>query len=935
MAESEVIQYFIDTLIQLVADHVKLISGVRHEVEQLADDLSYLNAFLKCASRKRLKDELAREHVRQVRDAVYDAEVVVDAFVTQTASFKSMNWLRRPFAAAVKLDEIARNVRKTRKDVERKCGDKRDLDKLLSEIGDHGPDHNLNKVNPVRERNVVSVEDDANKIIGYLKEDTEHPDIITIVGMPGLGKSTLAGYIFRDPSIQDEFPKRIWVNVSKFSPKEVFLSILKEIVDRTEDIAGDESGKRAIEGSQRRRKFSKVVDKVHSMNERILGNKVANDHRVFSTEADKLQSMDEVELGKRVKGHLEDESKFLIVMDDVWMGEDWKSISSALPTTNRRCKILITSRDEEVASANKKRPPFRMRRLSKTESVELLQYEVFGEPRWKPEFGDHGELIAEKCKGLPLAIVVMGGIIRKKFLTIADYAAKVNAWNTFSGRVGDYLVDDSDNIIDRVISLSYDSLPDHLRACFLYFGMFPEDVEIPTWKLFEMWIAEGFVQEKPRFSKDEIAESYLDELIIRSLVTIDKTSFDGKVKAVRIHDTIRAFCLNKAKKDRENFFEEITKVDGNFTPLVNNDRSHRRLSIHSNISQFISSKPHGPRVRSFVCVSEEISELKPIHVSVIPKGFKLLRVLDMKPITYPKLPSNMHDLLHLRYIHLSFDSAILPRSFSKLWNIQTLIVSTTRRTLKIKANIWKMRHLRHLKTNSITTLPKPTNTSNSTQGESNIQTLGKIAPENFTGKVLDRACNLRRVTIRGELNKLLTNTRCSIDNMAKLSKLEELKLENDVFPCRPWDHPLAYFPAPNKFPPKLRTLTLSYTRLNWGQMKVLASLASLKVLKLAYEAFMGNYWETVDGGFRCLQVLFIERTDLIVWKSSAAHFPALVRLELQNCEDLRGVPVDFANIPSFEVLGLNRCPTAVNSAKKIELEKSNSDSSIEFKLTIN
>lgn len=711
---------------------------------------------------------------------------------------------------------------------------------------------------------MVGFEDEAEKLIGYLREETDEFDVISIVGMPGLGKTTLAGKIFNDPDIQYEFPTRIWVYISQdFTKKKVFLDIL--------------------------RGFTRLTDEMHQKTE--------------------------MELAQLVASHLA-RGKFLIVMDDVWTSEDWDKLKTALPKSNKTGKVLITSRHEEVAwHVNRYRGPHHLRFLTQEESCLLLQLEVFGKAKWpSPEFEVLGKVIAEQCGRLPLAIVVIGGILLKKFATSNGMNAKVKAWERVSQSVNEHLTEDPQRRMESIIALSYDKLPFHLRACFLYFGMFPEDFEIPVWKLIRMWIAEGFIQPKTGLNLEETAESYLEELINRNLVRVDRRKPDGKVKTCRIHDMLRDFCKSEAGNERENFLQEMKKSnEGDFEPPVSNVEKCRRLCIHSNFSSFVSSKPFGPHVRSFVCFSKEDINLPSENCSFIPAAFKLLRVLEVKPIKFCRIPSDLYHLVHLRYVTLSFNLAILPAAFSKLWNIQTLIVDTTSRTLEIKADIWKLLQLRHLKTNASTILPKG---KSSKEGEK-LQTLGTISPQNCTEEVFDKCRNLKALGIRGQLSLLLDGKAGSFDSLGRLDNVERLKLVNDVFPDPPSEGRLRGLPPPYQFPPKLRILSLADTFLDWTQMSTLGLLEKLEVLKLKDNAFKGKNWMAADGGFRHLEVLHIGRTDLVIWKASAHHFPRLRCVELCNCEKLQEIPIELADIPSFQLLDLYRSEYAAASAKKI------------------
>ncbi|KAL2227489.1 UNVERIFIED_CONTAM: putative late blight resistance protein R1B-16 [Sesamum indicum] len=701
--------------------------------------------------------------------------------------------------------------------------------------------------------------------------------------MPGLGKTTLARKIFNDPVIRYEFPVCIWIYISKeFTKKDVFLAILKE--------------------------FTRIDEHMNGK----------SDH----------------ELAQLVAAYLE-RGKFLIVMDDIWTVEDWYTLQIALPNNNNKGKVLITSRHVQVARhANRSRFPHDLRLLTKDESWLLLQYEVFGKPECPPELEVVGKSIAGKCCGLPLAIVVVGGILVNEFSASDDMSATRNAWTKVFESIDD-LNEDPKRCIERIIALSYDKLPYHLRACFLYLGMFPEDFEIPIWKLLGMWIAEGFIQKESSINLEETAENYLKDLIGRNLLKVDKRRSDGGVKTCRIHNMLRDFCKNRAGSETENFLQEVEMYNDGFVPPISHVEKVRRLCIHANVLEFLSSQPYGPRVRSFVCFSKKNVSLEGGSISTIPKAFKLLKVLDAKPMKFARIPSELYHLFHLRYIILSFNLASLPKYFSKLWSIQTLVVYTTCRTLEIKADIWQMIQLRHFKTNASATLPE---IGQGSKASGQLQTLSRISPQNCTKEVLERAQNLKELGIRGELALLLDDDYRLFDNLVKLEELVKLKLQNDVFPSPPSIHQLQSLPPSFKFPPNLKSLTLSHTFLDWKHISILGLLKNLKVLKLKEKAFVGDCWEVTGGGFHHLEFLHIGRTNLVTWVALGYQFPKLKCLELHNCEQLRQIPVGLADVPYFHALDLCRSKYATASAKKIrEAKERQADQAVEvegFKLSI-
>ncbi|KAL0373742.1 UNVERIFIED_CONTAM: putative disease resistance RPP13-like protein 3 [Sesamum radiatum] len=677
--------------------------------------------------------------------------------------------------------------------------------------------------------------------------------------MPGLGKTTLAMRICRDPFITYQFPIIIWVYVSEeYNKKDIFLTILKKFTQQ------DMSAK-SVE-----------------------------------------------ELAQQVKKYLLT-GKFLIVMDDVWTVDAWNQIEDALPKSNRQCKILITSRDQNVAQhANHDRLPHRLRFLNREECWELLQLEVFGKIGvCPPELENTGKHIADQCRGLPLAIVVIGGILVDKLSSIVDTKME---WKKVSDDVQTYM-SNNDGRMENIISLSYDKLPYELRDCFLYLGMFPEDYEIPAWKLILLWIAEGFIRQKPGKSLEDVAEENLKELVNRNLVMVDKMKPEGEIKTCRVHDVIREFCKHEAAFNNQNLFQEIRmSKDGVFEPNISQLQKFRRICVHSYVVDFFLKKPKGPELRSFGCFSNSDISLESEYIKLVMDTFSLVRVFDANPIRFKKFPTKIRQLIHLRYIALSGDDFnFLPEGISMLWNLQTIIINTSSPTFDVKADISKMMQLRHLKTKAAIILTK----KGKGQAGENLQTLTRLSPQCCTKQVFDKAPNLKTLGIHGQLVGLSDNK-----NLANMGRLEKLKLVNDAFPRVASENPLQGLPQPDWFPPNLRILTLSSTFQDWKHMSVLGMLNALEVLKLKDNAFMGKCWEVNAGGFNSLEYMYIARTNLQLWTFSGKddHFPKLRCLVLKNCEKLHEVPTSL--VEKLQILDMERVTKhAVTCARKIEQEK--------------
>ncbi|KAI3730491.1 hypothetical protein L1987_61661 [Smallanthus sonchifolius] len=243
----------------------------------------------------------------------------------------------------------------------------------------------------------------------------------------------------------------------------------------------------------------------------------------------------------------------------------------------------------------------------------------------------------------------------------------------------------------------------------------------------------------------------------------------------------------------------------------------------------------------------------------------------------------------------------------------------------VKADLWKLLQLRHVYTSAASDLPTPSSKSRKGSKDplvnENLRTMSKVSPNSCTDVILARTPNLQKLGVRGNLTLLLDDKKgsCKFDNIAKLSRLEKLKLLNDTYPIPPLDGKLRGLPEWYKFPPKLKKLTLSDTMLNWEEMSVIGKLLGLEVLKLGDNAFVGERWVTPDGGFVQLRVLQIGKTDLVHWEAFGHQFPQLQRVRLKHCEQLVKIPLGLGDISTLEVMELSwTSRLAIASARSIQ-----------------
>ncbi|XP_027152063.1 probable disease resistance RPP8-like protein 2 [Coffea eugenioides] len=243
-----------------------------------------------------------------------------------------------------------------------------------------------------------------------------------------------------------------------------------------------------------------------------------------------------------------------------------------------------------------------------------------------------GKKMLKYCGGLPLAVVVLGGILRTK--------RTLKEWNEVHVNIKSYL-DRGEKIgkegeVPKVLAYSYYDLPWQLKPCFLYLGKFKEDSDIEVASLYQMWIGEGMIFENDRREQEtmvDVAERYLEELAKRCMVEI-KVHEDGKhavtrLESCRLHDLMRDLCLAKAKE--ENLYKLVDQSTSRDSPPA--FEAQYGLVLHllpEDISKYnFLPKDQTKHLRTFLC-DPSVGQwecFSGVRIMSQVKNLKMLRVL--------------------------------------------------------------------------------------------------------------------------------------------------------------------------------------------------------------------------------------------------------------------------------------------------------------------
>lgn len=687
--------------------------------------------------------------------------------------------------------------------------------------------------------------------------------VISVVGKHGSGKTTLAKVIYNSREVKSHFDCRAWVLASG-NLTDVLLSTLEQIV-------------------------SSNVDKKSTKEE--LTEKI---HMILK------------------------EKRYLVVLDDLQTPDVWKKLLDAFPDKKNGSRVMLTTRNSRVAlRADTRGEPHQLNPLNDKDTWELFLRKVRLPDNFK--FSDEEifklkRKIIRRCKGSPLAIVVLGGLLSTKDL---NYEVWLKVFEHPS-----WQLDSKQVQFSNVLALSYNDLPFHLRPCFIYLLLFPKDYDIPVRRLLRLWLAEGFVKQTPGMTPEDTVEIYLEELVKRSLIQISKRRKDGSAKTC---------CMNKevVLHNDSNFLSKAQEIGLFHIQQMSEDEAPqhgvRRVTNFVDPKEYISQIQN---LRSYLAFDIQKNDMPATEIDrflnkVTGQNFGLLRVVDLERVYKPKLPDNMGKLfLLLRYLGLRWTFLdALPHSVGELPYLETLDVKHTYIS-SLPSSIWKMKHLRHLCLNEIRLDMSLQNHGTSL---THLQTLWGLFVDKKTPvkNGLYRLINLRKLGLTCHLDSFQ-----ELDEwIARLASLQSLRIRSknqNGQPCKLNLKPLSSLEnltnlyllgsLPElhdryEFPPKLTVLTLSVSKLKNDPMPILAQLPSLSVLRLLADSYTGKELKCPPKGFIKLQILKLWMLkDLETWEVGKEALKELQEVEIRCCDKLKELPAPLFILENIKKIVLTNMP---------------------------
>nr|XP_016498898.1 PREDICTED: putative late blight resistance protein homolog R1A-3 [Nicotiana tabacum] len=833
---------FLDSLLRKLNEMLKSKSGLdfmlKPHIVILEKELSHLTSIFRDVAKVQHEHEILKDLQRHTINLAYEAEVSIDSILSQC------NALWYLFCSLPAIVKEIKNIRE--KVTEMRFKNLLPLKPYsLIEPSKHPPNKHSNLRS---DEEIVGFENDTKSILRLLIRGTNELDVIPIVGMGGQGKTTIAKKVYNNDNVVSHFDVQAWCIISQIHNRR---ELLQEI-------------------------FSQVTGSANKVDE-------------VGALADILRKS---LVGKR----------YLIVLDDIWDGMAWDDLRLSFPDGRNGSRIVVTTRLDKVAEDVKHHSdPYFLPFLTPEESRELLQKKVFQNEACPPELNDVSLDVARRCKGLPLVVVLVAGIIKKKKM-------ERSWWHEIKKALFSYLDRESKGYSRATMQLSYDNLPEYLRPCLLYMGMFPEDERIPVSKLISLWIAEGFVQniESDRLM-EEIAEGYLMDLIRSNVVMVSRRTYNGKVKYCQVHDVVLHFCLERS---REETF--ILAVRGNIQP---SDLKVSRVSFSKELSMFASKmrKPFHQHLRSLITTNRGES-LYWNRFSQVINLMRLLKVLDLSSHKFGCFSlATLKPLIHLKYVALFIDTFDFCGK-SHLPHLETLILKCSMYTW-LSENFWKMKKLRHVEFTSAGLFLVRQIIDESSKLE-NLRILRGVTLTlgfDCLNVLVQRCPNLQELEITFLAYDSDEEMIClKLESLTQLQSLRFFFRSSTVVPKL-------------HLPSNVKKLLLCGPRIG-SAIFFIAGLANLEYLELREPNFLDSgEWCLGDITFPKLKLLKLSNLGISKWDASEESFPQLETLVINGCNDLEEIPLSFADIPTLKQIKLMWCShnkslkaSAVRIKKEVE-----------------
>ncbi|KAI3868567.1 hypothetical protein MKX03_003787 [Papaver bracteatum] len=674
---------------QEIEQEVRLVVGVEKEVTKLESTFMNLQAVLNDAEQRQMEEESVKFWLAKLKNAAYEMEDILDEWGTKIQRSrleklqqdedrrirnrhqvtKLSSYFCSPFSCVKKValqHDIASKIKQILETLE---FIKNERDQFKFNVSDqrsregspytHGRKETSSTL--IDRQDIVGRDFDRDIIVNrlldvesstnHMENDTKDLRVISIIGMGGLGKTTLAQLVFDHDKVKSHFKLLMWVCVS-------------DPFDRTK-----------------------------------VANAIVREATGEDTHTSTWNALFQ-ELCQSVKG-----KKFLLVLDDVWTNDpnNLKDLMYLLDLGDHGSRFLVTTRSESVASALNSHKHI-LQGLNFDQSSSLLFRKAFhGKEKLRSEvLEDIGTQISTKCHGLPLALSLLGSLLNKKI--------NENHWtHVLKSKIWELKgFDHQKKLVYPIFLLSYDGLESQLKNCFLYCATFPKACYIRKRTVVRLWMAQGFLNSSDEAKDPELTgEEYFDELADRAFFQDFSINSVGSGVCCKMHDLVHDFAQFLTK---DHCYDSYNNGD---TFSFNRNRNPIHLSlIYDDVGNsymgpktFHDSIRRTNNVRTVQCRQsykfkggkyfldrQYCSGDDDYLSSDLVHHLRNLRVLKLKGMGIAHIPNEIAKLIHLRYLDLSRNENLykLPDSICGLINLQTLKLKRCKKLIRLPKDMGRM-----------------------------------------------------------------------------------------------------------------------------------------------------------------------------------------------------------------------------------------------------
>ncbi|CAL5045436.1 unnamed protein product [Urochloa decumbens] len=852
----------------IAVDEAKYLLGVSEKVESAKKQLMRMQAFLKDLDDKMLKGgDMEKNLVSDIREVAYEVEDIIDAAnILQRQSDPKISitgamckytclpvYLSRLHNLGARIDSVEARTETIFKE----------FDKLklaataIAEVpqGFIIEDHAIQRwraVHPhfTEQVNVVGFDEQIEQIKDdLLDEGNKHLSltVVSIIGPGGAGKSTMAAKVYGLDAVKRHFDIHDWITVSqRIVPRDLLIEMANRVVPRS-----------------------------------LLDEMIKHTMRV--EEAKKLEEMTLQQVKKLLHDWLLSK-KYLIVLDDIWSADAWDMIRDAFPDGKNGSRFILTTRNEAVAKHPDARTKlYTPKLLNEEESTKLLlrtaipEYILDGSsdspgalPQNLNALKELGKDLAAKCRGLPLAVVVLAGHLSRNL--------NVEEWKRLTSGMDWHALITGDRIIGAILDLSYYDMPSRLRSCFMYTTAFPEDLQINVGDLASLWIAEGFIPLVRNQTQEEVALKYVAELVQRCMIQVAERASSGRITVVKVHVILRDWGIGRAQ--REGFMKDCYTAEDIERAYTEESVKPYRVVLHGK-----------RKMEAGISLRQQPRTLLDFTVSFkLQVAMRHLRVLYIYLNGYGvHLPSEIGQMRYLRHLGLGGTSTryTIPSSIGNLLSLETMhITGNTVQISEIPHSLWMIATLRHVhvcafcpSVPQINILPSRKRFIVSRAGdmlEATKEQVSKNKNPNFSCYYAMMSREGTRMEVVGRLRQ---GQQYLPSNLPDLKEMQELYI---------------------------RCANL----LNDDRMMLeLGGLMHLTWLEIGEQSYTGSVMVFPSGSFQSLEGLVLYDLDEVEdWKIDTGSMKRLLKLTLYRCQKLRCLPEGLSSLPRLNTLRLMVMP---------------------------